>query len=117
VDTARVDQWLWAVRLYKTRSAATEACRSGHVRLNGSQVKPAAKVRSGDRVEARLHDRPRVFEVVKAVEKRLGAPQAAECVVDLTPPSSIREKPAFLRERGSGRPTKRDRRKLDQLHK
>lgn len=68
-------------------------------------------------MEARVHDRDRVFEVVRAIEKRLGAPQAAECFVDLTPPSSIREKPAFARERGSGRPTKRDRRKLDQLYK
>jgi len=117
VDTARVDKWLWAIRLYRTRSAATEACRSGHVRMNGSPVKPAAKVRPGDRVEARVHGRDRVFEVVQATEKRLGAPQAAQCLVDLTPPSSTREKSAFVRERGSGRPTKRERRKLDHLRK
>jgi ribosome-associated heat shock protein Hsp15 len=115
VDTARVDQWLWAIRVYRTRTAATEACRSGHVRINGSLVKAAVKVRPGDRVEARLHGRERVLEVVKSIDKRVGASQAAECVVDLSPPSSTREKPEFERERGSGRPTKRDRRKLDQL--
>ena len=115
MDTARVDQWLWAIRLYRTRSAATEACRSGHVRINGSSVKPAAKLRPGDRVEARRHGRDRVLEVVKPIEKRLGASQAAECAVDLTPPSPACEKAVFARERGSGRPTKRERRKLDHL--
>jgi ribosome-associated heat shock protein Hsp15 len=115
VETARVDQWLWAIRLYKTRSAATEACRGGHVRINGSPVKPAAKVRPGDRVTAHVHGRDHLFEVVTAIQKRVGAPQAAECAIDRTPPAATREPPVFVRERGSGRPTKQDRRKLDQL--
>ena len=83
--------------------------------MNGSAVKPATKVRTGDRVEARVQDRHRVLEVVKPIDKRLGASQAAECAVDLTPPSSPRDKPAFPRARGSGRPTKRERRQLDRL--
>lgn len=117
MDSARVDRWLWAIRLYKTRSAATEACRGGHVRVNGSPAKPAAKVRPGDRVGAHVHGQDRVFEVVKVIEKRVGASQAAECATDLAPPSSKREAPLVAREPGSGRPTKRDRRKLDQLRR
>ena len=117
MDTARVDQWLWAIRLYKTRSAATEACRGGHVRVNDSPVKPSAKVRPGDRVVARVHGRDRVVEVAKAIEKRVGASEAAECVIDHTPPVSAGEEPVLVRERGTGRPTKRERRKLDELRR
>lgn len=117
VAPARVDQWLWAVRLYKTRSAATEACRGRHVLVNGSVAKAASQVRVGDRVEAHLGGRNRVVEVVRVIDKRVGAPQAAECVIDHSPPAPMREERAFSRERGSGRPTKRDRRELDRLRR
>lgn len=114
----RVDQWLWAVRIYKTRSAATDACRGGHVKVNGASVKPASAVKPGDRVEARAYDRDRVLEVVRLIDKRVGAPIAAECLVDHSPPPPERDPyvgPAFLRESGAGRPTKRDRRQVDRL--
>ena len=116
--TTRVDRWLWAVRLYKSRAAATEACRGGHVRVNDAPAKPATTVRVGDRVEAQAPGRLRVFEVVRIIDKRVGAPLAAECVVDHSPPPPPREEaviPAFLRDPGAGRPTKRDRRQLDRF--
>jgi ribosome-associated heat shock protein Hsp15 len=112
-----VDRWLWAVRLYKTRGAATDACRGGHVRVNGAPAKPAAPVRVGDRVEAMAHGRQRVLEVVRVIDKRVGAPVAAECLVDHSPPPPSKEDraPVFARERGAGRPTKRERRQLDRF--
>jgi ribosome-associated heat shock protein Hsp15 len=118
VEETRVDRWLWAVRLYKTRSAATVACRGGHVRVNGSPAKPATSVRAGDRVDATVHSRLRSLEVVRVIDKRVGAPTAAECLVDHSPPPpsrADREPAVFTRERGSGRPTKRDRRQLDRF--
>ncbi|HEX2575620.1 MAG TPA: RNA-binding S4 domain-containing protein [Aquihabitans sp.] len=115
IDETRVDRWVWAVRLYKTRSAASDACAAGHVRINGAAAKAATKVRVGDRVTARLDHRDRDLEVVRIIEKRVGAPVAATCFVDHSPPPPPREvqPPAFERERGAGRPTKRDRRALD----
>ena len=117
VESARVDQWLWAVRIFKTRSAATEACRAHHVLVNGSIVKAASQVRLGDRVEARRAGRIRVLEVVQVIDKRVGATQAVECVIDHSPPTPTPEDRAFPRERGAGRPTKRDRREIDQLRR
>jgi ribosome-associated heat shock protein Hsp15 len=118
VEQTRVDRWLWGVRLFKTRSEATAACRGGHVRVNGDDAKPASPVRVGDRVEAHVHGRLRVLEVVRIVEKRVGAPLAAQCVVDHSPPLPPREEreaAPFLRPTGAGRPTKRDRRQLDRF--
>ena len=116
-EATRVDKWLWAVRLCKTRSAATEACSAGHVRVNGAPAKPAHPVRVGDRVEARLHGRERVLEVVRIIEKRISAPLAAECLVDHSPPPPPKEEwfPNFARDPGAGRPTKKDRRRLDRF--
>jgi ribosome-associated heat shock protein Hsp15 len=113
----RVDRWLWAVRMTKTRSLATDACRGGHVRVNGLPAKAAATVRVGDRVEATLAGRRRVLEVARVIDKRVGAPLAAECYVDHSPPPpSSRDTPTvFARDRGAGRPTKRDRRQLDRF--
>ena len=114
METTRVDRWVWAVRLYKTRSDATDACRGGHVEVNGATVKPAASVRPGDRVTARAHGVRRELEVVEVIDKRVGPAIAATCFIDHTPPpvesDRIRVAP---RERGSGRPTKRERRELD----
>lgn len=114
-DRTRVDRWIWAVRLYKTRSAASDACAAGHVRVNGTAAKPATKVGVGDRVTARVDQRDRELEVVRVIEKRVGAAVAAECVVDHSPPPPARDRlaPAYERERGAGRPTKRERRDLD----
>jgi len=115
--TVRVDSWIWSVRLTKTRSMAATACRGGHVRVNGERVKPAHPVRSGDEVRLRHAGRERVVVVSRVVRKRVGAPVAAECLVDHSPPPPPREAvaPAGHRDRGAGRPTKRDRRELERL--
>jgi len=116
-ERTRVDRWLWSVRLFKTRSDATEACSGGHVRINGAPAKPASPVRAGDRVEAYVHGRDRVVEVVRAIDKRVGAPLAAECLVDHSTPAppSDRVPRVFPRAPGTGRPTKRERRELDRF--
>jgi len=118
MDETRVDSWLWAVRLYKTRSLATDACRGGHVEINGRPAKAATKVKVGDRVDARAQGRPWNLEVVRVIDKRVGAPVAAECLIDHSPPLppvEHRAAPVAERERGAGRPTKRDRRMLDRF--
>ena len=114
METTRVDRWLWAVRIFKTRSAASEACRAGHVRINDTRVKPAAPVRIGDTIRVRT-DRERILEVARIIETRVGAPIAAECLIDHSPAPPPREELAgiALRPRGAGRPSKRDRRQLD----
>lgn len=119
IVSARVDAWLWAVRLTPSRSAATDLCRGGHVSINGASAKPATAVKPGDRIEARIAQRQRIVEVVHLVTKRVGAPVAVTCFVDHSPPQEPSNGPAripvFQRERGTGRPTKSDRRKLDRL--
>ncbi len=115
MEPARVDQWLWAVRIFKTRAEATAACKGGHVRVNDLAAKPASRVRPGDRVGVHVHGRDRVFEVVEPIAKRVGAARAAACLVDHSPPAAPREEAPFSRPRGSGRPTKRERRELDRL--
>lgn len=114
---ARVDSWLWAVRVYKTRSAATAACRAGHVRVNGARVKAAQSLKPGDEVRAFTEGGTRILVVVKLIQKRVGAAVAAECVEDLTPPPPPKAERIIIgeRDRGAGRPTKRDRREVDRL--
>ncbi|CAH0169738.1 RNA-binding S4 domain-containing protein [Microbacterium sp. Bi128] len=115
--TARVDAWLWAVRVYKTRSAATTACRAGHVRVNGERAKAAQPVRPGDELRVRIQGFDRILVVKKTIAKRVGAALVAESVDDRTPPPPPRESMAFVpvRDRGAGRPTKRDRRDIEKL--
>ena len=115
--SVRVDSWIWSVRLTKTRSLAASACRAGHVRVNGERVKPAQAVRAGDEVRLRHAGRDRVVVVSRIVRKRVGAPVAVECYVDNSPPPPPREQavPIGLRDRGAGRPTKRDRREMERL--
>ena len=112
-----MDRWLWSVRLAKTRADAATACRGGHVRINDRPAKPAATVQVGDRVRVRVYDRNRIVEVTRVIEKRVGAPIAQACYIDHTPPEpSTGGQPLFAhRDRGAGRPTKRDRHMLDQL--
>jgi len=116
-SAVRVDSWVWAVRLAKTRSQATSACRAGHIRVNGQPAKAAQPVRVGDEVRARLHGFERIYRVVALATRRGSASEAAKCYEDLTPPPPPRvERPtAVVRDRGAGRPTKRDRRDLDRL--
>ncbi|MFJ2966763.1 RNA-binding S4 domain-containing protein [Streptomyces collinus] len=115
--TVRVDSWIWSVRLVKTRSMGASACRGGHVRVNGERVKPAHGVRVGDEVRLRHEGRERVVIVTRLIRKRVGAPVATQCYVDNSPPPPPREAvaPAGIRDRGAGRPTKRDRRDMERL--
>jgi len=117
VDVTRLDRWLWSIRLYRTRSEATEACRGGHVRVNRAAAKAATPVRAGDRITANVGGRERSIEVVRLIDKRVSAPIAAGCFIDHSPPLPPRElsSPVFLRDPATGRPTKRDRRQLDRV--
>jgi ribosome-associated heat shock protein Hsp15 len=113
----RVDRWLCAVRLVKTRPLATRLCDGGHVVVNGSPAKPSTKVRSGDRVEALIADRERIVEVVRPIESRVGAAVAATCYVDHSPPVVPEPGSAIRPVRGEGRPNKRLRRELERLRR
>ena len=112
-----MDSWIWSVRLTKSRSAAATACRGGHVRVNGVRVKPAHAVKVGDEVRVRQDGYERIVTVVQIITKRVGPAVAAECYTDQSPPRPPREEfiPVAVRDRGAGRPTKRDRRDIDRL--
>ena len=115
--SARVDSWLWAVRVFKSRSQATAAVKAGHVRVNGERAKPATSVKVGDRVAVRGGPAERILVVEKVLVKRVSAPLAAQAVIDQSPPPPPKELTVrvAVRERGAGRPTKRERRDLDRL--
>ena len=115
--SVRVDSWLWAVRVYKTRSAATTACRAGHVRVNGERAKAAQPVRIGDELRVRIAGFDRILVVRKLLVKRVGAPLVAEAAEDRTPPPPPLTERAMvpIRDRGAGRPTKRERRDIEKL--
>ena len=116
MESTRVDRWLWAVRLTKTRPDAAAACRGGHVRVNDHPAKAATTVSPGDEVRARIGGVTRVVEVVRVIQKRVGAADAATCFIDRTPaPPPEAAAPVARRERGAGRPTKRERRVLDRF--
>ena len=119
MESTRVDKWLWAVRIFKTRSLATEACRAGHISVNRAITKPATLVRVGDVVTVRLDGFDRVIEIVQVIDKRVGAPMAAQCIADHSPPRPPRPDsiPAFVRDPYTGRPTKRDRRQIDRIRR
>jgi ribosome-associated heat shock protein Hsp15 len=100
----------------KTRSDAAEACRGGHVRVNGRPAKPATAVAPGDEVRALVGQTIRVVEVVRVIHKRVGAADAVTCFLDRTPkPAPAETMAVAARDRGAGRPTKRDRRMMDKL--
>ncbi|GAA4284970.1 RNA-binding S4 domain-containing protein [Brevibacterium daeguense] len=115
-QSQRVDVWLWAVRMYKTRSEATAGCRGGHVHVDGQRVKAAQKVRIGQEVRVRRSGFEKILRITGLLASRAGAPVAQKCYEDLTPPPD----PALRgwvprRDRGTGRPTKKDRRALEKL--
>jgi len=117
-DSVRADVWVWSVRLFKSRSIATAACKAGHIAVNGTKVKPSAPIRIGDKVEALTPGGPRIYVVRALPTKRVGAAAAAEAFTDHSPPPPPKEErpaPVAVRDRGAGRPTKRDRRRLDRL--
>ncbi|MDR0365319.1 MAG: RNA-binding S4 domain-containing protein [Bifidobacteriaceae bacterium] len=118
MDKARIDSWMWAVRLFKSRSLAAAACKAGHVRVDGERAKPATLVGPGDEVHVR-GPRERIVIVVKPLVKRVGAALAVEAYEDHSPaPAPIEKRtdlPIAVRDRGTGRPTKSERRQLDRL--
>ncbi|MFE0421727.1 RNA-binding S4 domain-containing protein [Streptomyces sp. NPDC058953] len=116
-ESVRVDAWIWSVRLTKTRSQAAAACKAGHVRVNGDRVKPAHTVKPGDRIRLFHEGRERLVVISKIIRKRVGAPVAVQCYEDNSPPPPPKEftAPVAVRDRGAGRPTKRDRREMERL--
>lgn len=120
-ESHRIDKWLWSVRLFKTRTEAADACKGGKVKLNGDAVKPAKELKANDTIAFRSGSILRSFKVLEFPKSRVGAKLVADYCEDLTPPEEYeREKQEKQYERpffytGKGRPTKRDRRKLDSL--
>lgn len=118
---ARLDRWLWAVRMFKTRALAADACRAGSVNIGELTAKPAREVHAGERITVRQGLVTRTLRVVGVPRSRVGANKVPEFCEDLTPPEEFEKAAArrvqhFLaREKGSGRPTKRDRRAIDKL--
>ncbi|MFT4221316.1 MAG: S4 domain-containing protein [Microbacterium sp.] len=113
-SSVRVDAWLWAIRVFKTRTAATNACRAGHVRVGGERAKASQPVRAGDELRVRIAGFDRILVVRQPIAKRVGAALAAEAVDDRTPPRDP-EPAVAQRDRGAGRPTKRERREIDRF--
>jgi len=118
----RIDVWLWSVRVYRTRTVAKDACRSGKVRIDDVVAKPAQRVRVGDVVVARRGQDRLTYRVLQPISKRVGATAASACFEDLTPAddvapsvSSPNVSTAAQRLRGEGRPTKRDRRRISKF--
>lgn len=123
LESVRLDKWLWAARVYKTRTLATNACRSGDVIVDGkSGVKPSQLVRGGELIHAQIGDRERIVRVAGLLEKRVGPKLVERFLEDLTPEPEPKERsgsletgPTLVRERGTGRPTKRERREIDRF--
>ena len=117
MDGTRVDVWVWAVRLYATRTMAAGACRAGHVKVNDVRVTPSQAVKIGDVVRAYTPGGERIVVVTGLLSKRVGAAIAVTHYEDRTPPKPPKaERDVFaVRERGAGRPTKRDRRAIERL--
>ncbi len=117
----RIDRWLWAVRVFKTRGEAAEACKGGKVEIGGENVKPSRSVQVGETIEVNKDGVLREFKVTGLLLKRVGAKVAVNFVEDLTPPERLEIRRETLaqailkRESGAGRPTKRERRDIDRL--
>lgn len=111
----RVDVWLWNTRQFRTRTLSGNAVRAGHVKVNGTRVKPSYKVKPGDEVFIRAHGFDRKLKVVSLPAKRGGAPEARKAYIDNSPPRPIFYDGLPRREPGSGRPTKKERRALEKL--
>lgn len=118
---ARIDKWMWAARIFKTRTIAAEACKKGRISINGSQVKPARMVKPGDVVQVRKPPVTYSFKVLQAIEKRVGGKLVPEIMENVTTPDQyelleMSKISGFVdRARGTGRPTKKERRDLDEF--
>ena len=117
----RVDKWLWAVRIFKSRTLAADVVKQGHVKLRGKTLKPSSTIERGDELRVRRNGYDMQYRVVDLLQKRVGAPVAVTCYEDITPEEELRKFDewyvgkgrAEVRERGAGRPTKRERRELE----
>ena len=120
-ESVRIDKWLWAIRIYKTRSLATAACREGRVTIGGQAAKPSRDVKVNDLILTRNGDLTRTVKVLALLANRVGAPMVKQFAEDLTPASEYEKKrepilePFFFRPKGAGRPTKKDRRAMERL--
>ena len=118
-DVARIDKWLWAARIYKTRTLASDACKNGRITINGALAKPSRTVKVGDQVGVKKSPITYSFRVLQTIEKRVGAKLLPEVFENVTPPEQyelleMNRISGFVdRARGTGRPTKKDRRALD----
>lgn len=118
---ARIDKWLWAARIFKTRSMAAAACKKGQVSIKGSQIKPSRMIKEGDVIEVRKSPVTFFFRIKQAIEKRVGAKLVPDVLENVTPPEQyeileMSKISGFVdRARGTGRPTKKDRRSLEEF--
>ncbi|MDB5226152.1 MAG: RNA-binding domain protein [Bacteroidota bacterium] len=116
-EKIRIDKWLYAVRLYKTRTLAADACAAGKIKIEGETIKASHLLKIGQTVQITKQGEKQIVKCLKLIEKRVGAPLAAECYEDLTPPEE-KNKLSFpasffeVRDKGTGRPTKKDRRDI-----
>ncbi len=115
--SVRIDRWLCAARIYKSRTQAQEACHGGHVKINGTSVRASHTVKVGDRVTAHPPRGPVILDVLSLEEKRQPPPRARELYRDLSPPPPPREEFVAPRARGAGRPTKAERRAIERLRR
>jgi len=121
----RIDKWLWAVRIFKSRTLSTSACKSGKVKIEGQKVKPAQSIQVGEVIEVRKNGFQYIFQVEKIIQKRVGAPIAQKCYKNLTPEEELNKYKdwyigkgsAEKRQKGAGRPTKKERRELEEFKK
>ena len=119
MSEARIDKWLWAARIFKTRTIAAEACKKGRISINGTQIKPSRMVKPGDIINVKKSPITYSFKVLQAIEKRVGAKLIPEIMENVTSPEQyelleMSKISGFIdRARGTGRPTKKDRRSLD----
>ena len=122
MDSVRIDKFLWAIRVYKTRSDATDACKGNKVTVGGGDVKPAREVKAGDVIQVRKGPVLYTYKVLAPLEKRVGAKDVAVYAENLTPQSELDKLHApvetffIRRDRGTGRPTKKERRDMDSLY-
>ena len=123
LNKVRLDKWLWAVRLFKSRTIATDACKAGKIKLNGHSLKPSFMITVGETIEVKKNGFNLIFKVNQLLEKRVSAVLAAPCFEDLTPADELNKyrdwftgkAGAEFRDRGEGRPTKKDRREIDEF--
>jgi len=122
-EKVRVDKWLWSVRIFKTRTLASNACKTGKVKMDGVNVKPAQLIAPGEKLIVKKNGFNFEFRVLKIIKKRVGAPIAVECYEDLTPQEELNKFNEWFvgkaqpekREKGAGRPTKKERREIDRF--